>query len=177
MNPARIADPGRRLGATRRTVQGGLILFVLTLRVIAAAAPESPPSTAEARQELRPFLERWNAAMATHDTATIQTSYVPDDRLRWFEDGALRYRSVEEILNALRQFPPGTHIVTSLSEIEAEWLTPQLIHGSAQFRTRMSMPGQTFEYAGVFTLVIERTETGWRFLRGHTSTIRSRPAR
>ena len=95
-----------------------------------------------------------------------------DPRFRWFEDGLLRYRSGEEIVGALNGFPPGTRIETSLSEIEAEWLGAKNITGSAKFRTRVTMPGQSFEYGGVFTLVVERAEGGWKFLRGHTSTAR-----
>lgn len=177
MNSALPTQPARWFGATERAVRAGLFLLVLTLRVIASTTPEIPASATAARQELHTFLERWNDAMAAQDTSTIRASYVADDRLRWFEDGALRYRSAEEILNALLQFPPGTRVLTTLSEIEAERLAPNLIHGSAHFRTRVMMPGQTFEYAGVFTLVIERADAGWRFLRGHTSTIRARPAR
>jgi hypothetical protein len=37
----------------------------------------------------------------------------------------------------------------------------------------VTMPGQAFEYGGVFTLLFERVGGGWKFLRGHTSTVRS----
>lgn len=162
----------RRSGSMRAAARIGLVLMALALQVIALADTENPTAAPEAPQELRPFLERWNDAMAAPDVAAIRKAYVADDRLRWFEDGALRYRSVEEILRALQQFPAGTRIETSLSEIEGQWLAPKLIHGSARFRTRVIMPGQSFEYGGVFTFVIERDGADWRFLRGHTSTVR-----
>lgn len=163
--------------AMRRAGPAGLLLWVLTLCGAPAAFAAAPASPTEARQELQAFLARWNDAMSAQNAPAIRASYVADDRLRWFEDGALRYRATDEILHALAQFPPGSRIETTLTEIEGEWLTPKLIQGSATFRTRVTMPGRSFEYAGVFTLVIERDGPDGRFLRGHTSTTRPGRAR
>lgn len=148
-----------------------LALVLLTARAAAASA-EPSPSEMPAPSELQSFLHRWNDAMAARESAAIRAAYVDDDRFRWFEDGALRYRGVGEILHALQQFPPGTRLETSLADIEGVRLSPTVILGSATFRTRVALPGQAFEYGGVFTLVIEHDGTRWRFLRGHTSTLR-----
>lgn len=164
-----------RTGSLRAIVRTCLFLVVQTLPTLVLAGTETADATTGAPQELRAFLARWNDAMTAQDAPAIRASYVADDRLRWFEDGTLRYRTREEILRALSQFPAGTRIETTLAEIEGEWLTAKLIQGSARFRTRVTMPGHSFEYGGVFTLVIERDGADWRFLRGHTST--SRPER
>jgi hypothetical protein len=161
-----------RTCSLRTIVRTCLFLVAPILSTLVFAGTETPEATTGAPQKLRVFLTRWNDAMAAQDAPTIRASYVADDRLRWFEDGALRYRTREEILRALSQFPAGTRIETTLAEIEGEWLTAKLIQGSARFRTRVTMPGHSFEYGGVFTLVIERDGADWRFLRGHTSTVR-----
>jgi ketosteroid isomerase-like protein len=166
-----------RRAPMRAAVSAGWLLVVLTLRAFAATGAETPAVATEARAEMQTFLTRWNDAMAAQDAPAIRASYVDDPRFCWFEDGVLRYRSVEEILRALQQFPPGTRIETSLSNIEGERLASNLIHGSARFRTRVTMPGRSFEYGGVFTLVLERVGPGWRFLRGHTSTLRPEQGR
>lgn len=172
MNPSvptpSLLPRGRRLGAMR----AGLFLATLTFCTFSSAEAEVPAGATEARRETQAFLERWNDAMAAQDAPIIHAFYVDDPRFRWFEDGLLRYRAVGEILGALKQFPPGSHFETSLSEMEAEWLAPGLIQGSAKFRTRVTMPGNSFAYGGVFTFVLERAGTDWKFLRGHTSTVR-----
>lgn len=153
-----------------------LALVLLTARAIAASTESSPPAT-PGPSELPSFLHHWNDAMTARDSAAIRAAYVDDDRFRWFGDGALRYRNVEEILRALQQFPPGARIETSLADIEGVRLSPTAILGSAKFRTRVALPGQSFEYSGVFTLVIEHNGARWRFLRGHTSTLRPERSR
>jgi ketosteroid isomerase-like protein len=154
-------------------VQSGVLTLILTLCCLVAAEPEASAPGVDATRELQAFLEKWNHAVAAHDVERIRESYADNARFRWFEDGVLHYRSREEIVGALGQFPPSTRIETSLSEIEAEWMGANRMVGSAKFRTRVTMPGQAFEYGGVFTLLFERVGGGWKFLRGHTSTVRS----
>lgn len=168
-SPALSIPPWSRLG---QAVKAGVLTLALTLGSLVAAEPKPSAPAADAHRELQAFLEKWNRAVAAHNVEGIRESYADNARFRWFEDGMLRYRSRDEIVGALSQFATGTHIETSLSEIEAEWLGANQMVGSAKFRTRVTMPGQAFEYGGVFTLLVERAGGGWRFLHGHTSTVR-----
>jgi len=43
-------------------------------------------------------------------TVTTKPFDIENDRLRWYEDGRLRYQSADEIITALDQFPAGTEI-------------------------------------------------------------------
>lgn len=161
-----------QIGGLWTGAKAGILALALTIGGLVAGEPKTAAPAADAQRQLQAFLEKWNHAVATHDVAGIRESYSESAVFRWFEDGVLRYRSREEIVGALSQFPTGTRIETTLSEIEAEWLGESRMIGSARFRTRLTMPGQSFEYGGVFTLVVERAGHNWKFLHGHTSTVR-----
>lgn len=172
MNPSSPELSIPRWGRLGQAAKAGVLTLALTLGGLVAAEPKPSASALDAHRELQAFLEKWNRAVATHDVAGIRESYSENAVFRWFEDGVLRYRSREEIVSALSQFPTGTRIETTLSEVEAEWLGENRMIGSARFRTRLMMPDQSFEYGGVFTLLVERAGGGWKFLHGHTSTMR-----
>lgn len=152
------------------------LILLQTMNCGAAESSEIAPAR-NAQGAMQTFLNQWNAAIAAQDQQAIRATYVSDSRFQWFEDGALRYRSADEILGALGRFPPGTRIETKLSDVAAHELTDRLMHGSAKFQTRMILPDGQFEFDGVFTMLLERTEKGWKFLGGHTSTRRPETAR
>lgn len=104
--------------------------------------------------------------------ATIRSAYVADSRFQWFEEGVLTYRSSGELVKKLSQFPKGTKIDTRLSDINVRLLTDKLAYGSATFRTKITMPTGPFEFSGVFTMLLERDAGRWKFVSGHTSTVR-----
>mgnify|MGYP001354374038 CR=1 FL=1 len=121
--------------------------------------------------EINAFLDKWNIAIARSDLAAIQSAYVADARFQWFEEGVLTYRSSSEIIEKLGKFPKGTSIDTKLSDIDVRLLTDKLAYGNAAFRTKLSMPSGHFEFKGVFTMLLEKTNGHWTFLSGHTSTV------
>ncbi|MGP1345054.1 MAG: YybH family protein [Phycisphaerales bacterium] len=148
--------------------------------VLGGCAASGGPGAGDAagvRAEVGEFLREWNSAVGAGDESRVRSAYVDDGRLRWFEDGVLRYRSADEIVGALRRFPAGTEIETELSEIEVEAVSVDSAHGSAAFTTRLAMPGGGFEFSGVFTMLVERDEGKWVFVRGHTSTRRAEEGR
>ncbi|MDX2217464.1 MAG: nuclear transport factor 2 family protein [Burkholderiales bacterium] len=133
-----------------------------------AATPTSNPSVVDVTR----FLDAWNAAVATRDKTAVRAAYSDSVNFRWFEDGALRYRSADEVATALDQFPPGTTIDTRLADIVVLPLDGRQVHVSASFRTRIGMPQVAFEFSGVFTAVLERKGASYAFLAGHTSSVR-----
>ncbi|MCC5870641.1 MAG: nuclear transport factor 2 family protein, partial [Gammaproteobacteria bacterium] len=155
---------GRKHYCTHSEFKRGLFLNGCASATARLVTPE------RMHTEIETFLHEWNAAIAAQDRERIHSAYVNDGRLRWFEDGSLRYRSPDEILHALQQFPAGTQIDTALWEIYFEPLSDDTAFGSAFFQTRLLMPGGNFEFSGVFTMLVERQEHGWAFVTGHTST-------
>jgi hypothetical protein len=98
---------------------------------------------------------------------------VADSTLRWYEDGARRYSSRDEVLAALAAFPPSTEVSTELGHISVDVITADRVHVAAPFRTQIRMPTEGFAFSGVFTALLHRGPTGWQFVTGHTSTVRA----
>ncbi|TVQ30506.1 MAG: nuclear transport factor 2 family protein [Phycisphaeraceae bacterium] len=156
--------------ARARTTLAPLAALCALITTGCASAPAPTMSKQDAHADVLVFLERWSAAIAERNDDAIRAAYAPGDRLRWFEDGALRYRSADEVLDALRQFPEWARIHTELTDVVTEPLCDRFISGSASFRTRISMSGSGFEFSGVFTMLLERSDGRWMFVTGHTST-------
>jgi hypothetical protein len=151
-----------------------LILFLATFSSLSAQEKSKLVQVDNFKVEINAFLDEWNMAIAKGDAATIRSAYITDSRFQWFEDGALTYRSANEIADRLSQFPKGTTIDTKLSNIDVRLLTDKLAYGSASYATKLTMPNGPFEFRGVFTMLLERDNGRWKFVFGHTSTVPSR---
>lgn len=145
----------------------------IAVLIAAGGCSRSPAPVTASNQgihaETLAFLDRWNAALGAQDRPAIRAAYTDSDQFQWFEDGILRYESAAEILAALDQFPPGTRLRTTLSNVTTRALSDRFVHASADFQTRIEMPHGVFEFGGVFTMVLERTPGGLVFFTGHTS--------
>ncbi len=152
------------------------VFFLLLAMFCPVATQEkTPPAPIDnLKVEIENFLDKWNTAIAKGDATAIRSAYVADARFQWFEDGILTYRSSGQIVERLSKFPEGTHIDTNLSNVDVRLLTDELAYGSASYSTRITMPTGPFEFRGVFTMLVERTNGRWRFVSGHTSTVPSR---
>ena len=154
-------------------------IFTLLLAVFCSVAAqekgERPPVPVDNfKVEIKEFLVDWNTAIAKGDAAAIRSAYVADARFQWFEEGVLTYRSSGEIVERLSKFPKGTKIDTKLGDINVRLLTDKLAYGSASFSTKITLPTGPFEFSGVFTMLLEQDDGRWKFVSGHTSTVRSR---
>ena len=140
-----------------------------------ACAPRIRPAAngPSVEAEVLAFLESWNRTLSGRDTSAIASFYVADSALRWYEDGALRYSSRNEVLAALAAFPPNTDVATDLNRINVVVITADRVHIKASFRTQIRMPTDSFAFAGVFTALLHRGPSGWHFVTGHTSTVRA----
>lgn len=151
-----------------------LTLLVATLSSVSAQEKNKIVTVDNFKVEMSAFLDNWNTAIAKGDAAAIRSAYVADSRFQWFEEGVLTYRSSNEIVEKLSQFPKGTTIDTKLSDIDVRLLAENLAYGSASYATKITMPTGPFEFRGVFTMLLERDKGRWKFVSGHTSTVPSR---
>jgi hypothetical protein len=141
-----------------------------------ACAPAERVDPAElegaVRAEVSAFLDDYLSAYATLDTGAIRGLYVSDGRFAWLEDGAVRYRSVEDILQGLAALPPGMRIETTFEESRATVLSTDLATVQSGFESSFSGPGGGFSLRGVSSMVLGREAGGWRIVSGHSSTVR-----
>ncbi|MGQ0542894.1 MAG: YybH family protein [Blastocatellia bacterium] len=148
-----------------------LTLFAAAISSISAQEKSKPVPADNLKVEITAFLDKWNIAIANSDLAAIRSAYVSDARFQWFQEGVLKYRSSSEIVEQRSKYPKETAIVTKLSDIEVRLLNDQLAYGSVAFKTKLSMPTDSFEFSGMFTMLLEKTDGHWKFVSGHTSTV------
>ena len=129
---------------------------------------------AQVEAEVRSFFAEYKKAFRSREPAAIQKLY-PEDGFTWYEDGALRYSSVDEILTGLSAFPEGMTLETTLSETEIVPLSESKASVGTLFKTVIGNPsGSPIEFGGVMTMVLDKTAAGWRIRSGHTSTPKPR---
>jgi len=125
--------------------------------------------TAGSAPEVAAFLLRHLEALEARDSAQLRQMYAPT--FVWLEDGAVRYRRVEELLASLESFPAETRLRTVIGEVEALPAGPGAVHAWTPFATTLGEGPEAFTFSGVLSYVLERRPTGgWIIVGGHTST-------
>jgi SnoaL-like domain len=124
----------------------------------------------ELHSDVETFLNAYLNAIASRDTEALRSQLVDSPRYVWAEDGAVRYRSVDEMLVGLASFPPNTPIETELSDMYVPRVGRDGAHAAASFQTRVGEGDGSFAFGGLITFVLERQGDGWRIVGGHVSS-------
>ena len=126
----------------------------------------------ERRDDFTDYARAVLAAMDGFDGHGQTKLYVDDARFCWHTDGKLSYTSVDQVCQRLAGLgESGMKLTTRYAGTRVVPLTPQLAFLSTRFETEGSMQGTPgFQYGGVVTMLLSRSETDWRVLQGHTST-------
>lgn len=171
-----------RSTARRRAVTRAIGALMLSASLAACTGPERDPhgassaetalaSTARATAvDVARFLTHYIATLEARDPDAVRALFVDDERFAWFTDGERSYASPDEVLAGMQRYAELT-FRTQLSDVQITPLDPRHAAASTRFVTELSgaeMPA--YRYGGVITLIVERTDGGWRILRGHTST-------
>ncbi len=121
-------------------------------------------------EEVSSFLEAYQLAIDSRDIDVLRPLYVDDGRFEWVEDGLVRYRSADDVLAGLAGLPSDATVRT---EYEGRTITSVGDAGatvSTSFRTVIGEGPSAFEFGGMMTTVLEKDQTGWRIISGHTSS-------
>jgi hypothetical protein len=108
------------------------------------------------KQTLVDYEQRLNAG----DYAGLAQYYADDPRFYWVEHGAVATRA--QVVQQLQQTPAGTHL---------EYAEPRVTivdSGVALLTTSYTVTMGTTTFSGLMTIVLIRTNAGWRFLAGHS---------
>ena len=137
------------------------------------AATRSPATPAASVEQ---FLETYVEAVSTLDTAALRGMYAGPERFAWIEEGAVRYRSADEVLESLAAFTSGATIETELGDVDVVRLSGGGAHAWASFTTTVGGEGGGYSFGGLMSFVLEPSDTdaGWRIVGGHVSTPRER---
>lgn len=161
---------------TRRMLLSALILASLSV----GCGEETPRRISDAATsvtatlDVQEFLDAYLAAVGARDTAALRGMYAEPDRFVWMEDGAVRYRSADEVFRSLAQFSPDATIETEIGEPGVTRLGEGAVHAWASFTTTVGGEGGGYSFGGLMSFVLEPADTGWRIVGGHVSSPRSR---
>ena len=144
------------------------------LALLVACGPSEPPADAGGgavdAAEVGAVLLHYLEAVERRDTAALRALYAADGRFVWIEDGAVRYRSADDVLAGLAAFPAGTPLRTVVGEVEVAPVAGGGVHAWTPFTTRVGEGEGAFTFRGMLSFVLERDGEGWRIVGGHTST-------
>lgn len=128
--------------------------------------------------EVQEFVNHYIDVLEGRDPERVRDLYVTDHRFAWFTDGERAYKSVDDLLASLAGLErAGMTLTTTLSATNVVVLAPALASVSTRFETTGWVEDGEFAFSGIITMLVERSESGWRVIRGHTSTPGGRPER
>lgn len=155
------------------------ISAALALSVAGACAAPAPPPAGQLTEAwasairdsastMLQALRRYSEAAQWDSVAAL---YSESPGFRFAENGTLRYPSSAAIRQALGSVPIGTRIQTQYRNTEIAALAPGLADVVTLFQTSFVDSGGTrFSFEGAVTLLLAHESTGWRIIRGHSSS-------
>ena len=149
------------------------VVFVLCgLAACGGGGERDQETSISLEDEVSSFLEAYQTAIDSRDIDVLRTLYVGDGRFEWVEDGSVRYRSPDDVLAAFSGLPPDAPVQT---EYEGRTITSVGDAGatvSMRFHTVVGEGPSAFEFGGMMTMVLEKGQSGWHIISGHTSSPR-----
>jgi ketosteroid isomerase-like protein len=148
-----------------------------TLLLTAACAAPTVKLTVEHRRAMidsvQTALDSWRADVNGKRFGQAATFYSNDADFRWYEDGQLKYRSGREVGDSMRAMTGVLQTMSfTLIEPDITPLAPGVAAISTAFVQKLTdTAGQTMGYAGAITATMIDSDSGWKFLVGHTSAI------
>ncbi|NNF12035.1 MAG: DUF3225 domain-containing protein [Gemmatimonadetes bacterium] len=131
-------------------------------------------SATDPSTEVLAVLDRYLRAVESRDSATIRSLYVGDGRFVWIEDGMVRYRSADDVLEGLTAFPVEMPMRTTLTNPVVVRVGDNGAHAHTEFTTSIGEGGSGFSFGGVMSFFLESGPEGWRIVGGHVSSPRAR---
>ena len=151
-----------------------IFLFLIFCTTLAGCS-ESGSNKFDQINDIRETLKEYETLLNSGNYEDLLRFYADDPRFSFFEDGQVKYSSVEEVASALKQlaqFGPGRF---EYGEPNIILLCSDVASTSSTFKTTFGEVGKGgFGFSGVLTAILIKSGSGWRFLVGHTSTEKIR---
>jgi uncharacterized protein (TIGR02246 family) len=130
------------------------------------------PAT-DAGAEVRAMFASYSRALNAADWKRVLTFYADDPRFEWIEDGEVRYPSKEALAPSFEAMhETGSTIVFKTEPPHVAVLAPGVAALRTSFETTIvDKEGKPFTFGGLLTIDLIKMKDGWKFLRGHTSSI------
>ena len=136
----------------------------------ADSAGLSEAHAAAIRDSVSSALDEFRELGSGPDPTAAGGFYSESPAFRFYESGALRYRSAADVRAALEGLGPGMRVTTEYSDTGIEALAPGVALVRSLFESTLEGEGGfAFTYGGAMTAVWIHEPDGWRILSGHTS--------
>ncbi len=174
------SDPGAGPRRSRRLLS--LLGAACAAWLAAGCAEPAPPQFTAAHRaaiedSVRSMLETYREAVNAGDWEGVASYYGDDDRFHWIEDGEVRYRTKEEVRQALLSLGGFfSSVRLTVTETRVTPLAPGIAHVATMFEQELvPSGGEPVGFSGALTVLALHTPEGWKLVSGHTSTVRERP--
>ncbi len=140
-----------------------------------AAGKSATVTTGDAGGEVRTTFAAYARALNAADWPRVISFYADDPRFEWIEDGEVRYPSKDAIAPSFEAMAEtGSTIVFKTEPPHVAVLAPGVAALRVSFETTIvDKEGKPFTFGGLLTIDLIKTTDGWKFLRGHTSSVPS----
>ena len=127
----------------------------------------------DAGGEVRKMFAAYSRALNEADWTRVLTFYADDPRFEWIEDGEVRYPTKAALAPSFEAMRgTGSTIVFKTDPPHVAVLAPDVVALRTTFETTIvDKAGKPFTFGGLLTIDVIRTKDGWKFLRGHTSSL------
>ena len=138
--------------------------------------PAAPSPAEVVAGAVRATFADFSALIDAGDFGGAAAFYADDPRFTWVEDGVVRYRSRADVTRAFEHLRLIGLVRFAYGEPTIEVLARDLAVLAVSFETVVGDGPQRYAFGGAMTATMARTSAGWRFLVGHSSSRRPRPA-
>ena len=165
-----------------RARRGAAAAFAGLWAIAIACGPSSGTADAPAfddahraaiRDSVQVFLAEYSALVESGAYDRLIGLYADVEDFVWIEDGRVAYRSraeIEEAFAGLRSM--NAEVRTTYVDPDIVALAPGLASVASGLDQEFVMESGSFGFQGAVSATLVHTPDGWRFLRGHTSTVR-----
>lgn len=155
----------------RSTVPAACLALCLGFGCQADSATLTAARAAAIRDSVAAEPERFRSLGAEADREAVVGFYSESPRFRFYESGALRYRSAADVRAGLEALGAGMRIETQYRDTEIVALAPGLAHVRALFEsTLVGESGFSVSFGGAVTMLWRHESGGWRIFGGHSSS-------
>lgn len=151
----------------RPTCKSLPLIFIL-LVLFSGCSKDASTSKAQTEEEIIAVLNQQVAEWNNADIAAFMETYVKGDSLRFSSGGNVRrgwQATYERYLNSYPSPEAMGHLDfedLEVMQLSDEWAQ---VHG----RYRLKRTGEYGDATGLFTLLLQNTDAGWKILHDHTS--------
>ena len=157
-----------------RKLKYSIYIALVSLFVVPSgfAQDASPQQRMEMEKEAQRAFREFAGLIKAGEFGEAASFYADDPRFLWAEDGSIKYDTQDQIRRALEGIASQGKVETLYGSPRVWALSDEQVNVFVKFKTTVvtRKKGETYSFSGAFTAVMEKTEAGWQFITGHTST-------